>query len=86
MKGADFLKGHLQRGCCTPETQKDCQFNVKSIRYTDFKSTFLWIYKHEGPKAFSKGIFTRLMINIPSTALSWGTYEAMKALLGANQK
>lgn len=30
--------------------------------------------------AFSRGIFPRMTINVPSTALSWGTYELMKGL------
>jgi len=31
--------------------------------------------------AFARGVGPRMCINIPSTALSWGTYEFMKKLL-----
>ena len=59
----------------------DCNWNVKSTRYTDFKSTIMYIYRNEGMIAFTKGVFPRMSINVPSTALSWGTYELIKSLL-----
>jgi len=31
--------------------------------------------------AFTKGILPRMSINVPSTALSWGTYELIKSCL-----
>ena len=31
--------------------------------------------------AFTKGILPRMSINVPSTALSWGTYELIKGFL-----
>ena len=37
--------------------------------------------KTEGPAAFKKGILARMSINVPSTALSWGTYELFKQFL-----
>ena len=49
--------------------------------YTDFKSTVQYIYRTEGAIAFSKGIMARMSINVPSTALSWGTYELIKSFL-----
>ena len=52
-----------------------------SKRYTDLRATFKHIYKTEGAIAFSKGILPRMSINVPSTALSWGTYELVKNLL-----
>lgn len=73
------------RGCCTPSTKKDCKFNVKPTRYTDVKSTIRYIIRNEGYASFAKGSIARLSINVPSTALSWGTYEMMKLLLGARQ-
>lgn len=39
------------------------------------------IYKRHGLLGFSRGLFPLMMINIPSTALSWGTYEIIKSIL-----
>jgi Mitochondrial carrier protein len=41
------------------------------------------MYKTEGISAFTKGIFASILIYLPATALTWGTYELMKAVLGA---
>ena len=60
---------------------KDNSSKVKSSRYTDLRATFKHIYRSEGAIAFSKGILPRMSINVPSTALSWGTYELIKNLL-----
>lgn len=54
---------------------------MKKVRYQDFISTVRIIYQKEGIKVFAKGISPRMCINVPSTALSWGTYEVMKGLL-----
>ena len=59
----------------------DCNFRVRSSRYADIKSTAVYIYRNEGLLAFTKGISPRMCINVPSTALSWGTYELIKSLL-----
>ena len=60
---------------------RDCGFEVKSSRYTDLRATVKHIYRTEGAIAFTKGILPRMSINVPSTALSWGTYELVKSLL-----
>jgi Mitochondrial carrier protein len=39
------------------------------------------IYREEGIRAFSKGIGPRMCMNIPSCAISWGTYEIAKGFL-----
>jgi len=54
---------------------------VKHNRYKDVVTTAKYIYKHEGISSFSKGILPRLSINVPATALSWGTYELVKSFL-----
>ena len=59
----------------------DCNFQVRPSRYTDFRATARYIYRTEGIMAFTKGILPRMSINVPSTALSWGTYEFIKSLL-----
>ena len=56
-------------------------FSTKSSRYTDIRATVTYIYRTEGLMAFSKGILPRMSINVPSTALSWGTYELIKSFL-----
>ena len=62
-------------------TEQYCEFSVKNLKYLDFKTTVKYIYYTEGPLAFTKGIFPRMCINIPATALSWGTYELVKGLI-----
>jgi solute carrier family 25 (mitochondrial iron transporter), member 28/37 len=57
------------------------KFEVKKVHYHTVFETITDIYKNEGPRAFSRGIIPRMMINIPSTALSWGTYEIVKGFL-----
>lgn len=59
----------------------DCRFQVRPSRYTDFRATVKYIYKTEGALAFTKGVLPRMSINVPSTALSWGTYEFIKSFL-----
>jgi hypothetical protein len=56
------------------------------VRYSDFISTIRLIYQREGLSAFSKGVGPRMFINVPSTALSWGTYELIKNFIGASSK
>ena len=78
----DYNKLHqtIRKDCCdTPKP--DCHFDVKHNRYKDVISTAKYIYKNEGIFAFTKGILPRLSINVPATALSWGTYELVKSLL-----
>ena len=58
----------------------DYKLEVRS-RYTDIRATASYIYRTEGLIAFTKGILPRMSINVPSTALSWGTYELVKSFL-----
>jgi hypothetical protein len=58
---------------------------VKKLRYRDILSTAKFIYQTEGLASFSKGMMPRLLINVPSTALSWGTYEVVKLMLGVQR-
>ena len=67
---------------CSNIAKQECEFELKQVRYNDFNSALRFIYRTEGLRAFSKGIFPRMCINVPSTALSWGTYEIMKTALG----
>lgn len=76
---ASMLKS-LKKDCCDTPKQ-ECSFEVKHNRYKDILTTTRYIYHHEGAIAFSKGVLPRLCINVPATALSWGTYEFVKGLL-----
>lgn len=60
---------------------KECGFETKASRYTDLRATAKYIYRTEGALAFTKGVLPRMSINVPSTALSWGTYELVKSFL-----
>lgn len=64
----------------------DCHFQVRPSRYTDFRATVKYIYRTEGLFAFTKGVMPRMSINVPSTALSWGTYELIKSFLITEKK
>lgn len=66
---------------CSADKSMECGFEVKQVRYHHFLQTIQLIYQREGAKAFIKGIAPRMCINIPSTALSWGTYELIKGFL-----
>ena len=76
-------------GCSVDKTMCDpakmqggsCGFEVYHSRYIDFKSAASYIYRNEGWLAFTKGVLPRMSINVPATALSWGTYEMMKSFL-----
>ncbi len=60
---------------------KECEFEVSEVRYHDFKQTIHTIIRDEGKIAFARGFLPRILIYIPSTALSWGTYEIVKSIL-----
>jgi len=64
----------------------NCGFEVKHTRYADIKTTARYIYRNEGLIAFTKGVLPRMSINVPSTALSWGTYEFVKSLLSEEKE
>ena len=71
---------------CGGDKLKDCGFELKQVRYVHFVQAIQLIYQKEGAKAFVKGIAPRMCINIPSTALSWGTYELIKGFLTPRNK
>jgi hypothetical protein len=65
---------------------QECGFELKKVRYKDFFQTIQLIYKREGLGAFTKGVVPRMGINVPSTALSWGTYELIKSFLASREQ
>jgi hypothetical protein len=64
------------RGC---NNLQDCKFGQKTTRYSDIFTTAKYIMNKEGLRGFKKGAIARMSINVPSTAISWGTYELIKA-------
>lgn len=64
------------RGC---NNLQDCKFGQKTTRYSDIFTTAKYIMNKEGLRGFTKGAIARMSINVPSTAISWGTYELIKA-------
>lgn len=64
---------------------QECEFEIRKVRYKDLLSTAKYLYKNEGLVAFTKGVVPRMFINVPSTALSWGTYECVKSFLNRSK-
>jgi len=59
----------------------NCFGEVKKVHYRNVFETVKMLYKQDGAIAFTRGIHARMLLHIPSTALSWGTYEIVKGLL-----
>ena len=59
----------------------ECNFEIKKVNYKNVWQTVNHIYKSEGLSAFGRGVGPRMALNVPSTALSWGTYEMVKGFL-----
>lgn len=73
---------HLKEMKANCGDRKDCDFECKDgVRYLDFKQTAKQILRDEGKIAFARGFMPRMLIYVPSTALSWGTYELLKSIL-----
>jgi solute carrier family 25 protein 39/40 len=52
------------------------------VKYKNIWSTTKIIYREHGFfKGFFKGVVPRMMANVPSCAISWGTYETIKYFL-----
>jgi len=51
------------------------------IKYRGFFSTLSTIIREEGYRGFIKGMTPRMLFNMPSAAICWGTYEFMKFIL-----
>jgi solute carrier family 25 iron transporter 28/37 len=55
----------------------------KEPRYMGVSGVLQVIYKEGGLKGFFRGVHIRMLMNIPSSALSWGTYEFAKNMLAS---
>lgn len=69
----DCIKTALQTKGISPNT------NLKKI--SGFANTAKALYVERGISSFFKGLLPRIIINIPSTAISWSSYELVKYLL-----
>lgn len=49
--------------------------------YTGFFNAFQTIYKEEGSRVFYRGLQPRLIVTVPAAAITWTTYETLKAVL-----
>lgn len=62
------------------KVNSSCDFKVSDVHYRTIWQSVEKIYKTEGVNAFGRGMLARMAINVPSTALSWGTYEVLKGV------
>ena len=82
MKQADIHREFADKTIDQSQTRsKPCNFEVKQVHYRNVFQTASHIYQTEGLLGFTRGVQPRMMINVPSTALSWGTYEIIKGFL-----
>lgn len=75
----DVIKTRLQTQSMLPGMKENiiCEETV-NVKYKNFKSTAIQMYRQEGAKAFIKGIVPRAMQASLSSALSWVSYEFIK--------
>ena len=51
------------------------------VKYPTVRSTVVKIFQEYGVKGFFKGLKMRILIQTPSSSISWGTYELFKKAL-----
>lgn len=56
------------------------------IKYPTIKDTVVRIFQEHGIKGFFKGLKMRLLIQTPSSSISWGTYEFFKRVFSSSKK
>lgn len=55
---------------------------LREIRYEGLWDAAAKVARAEGFAGLFRGVGARVMVNAPSAAISWGTYEAIKSFLG----
>jgi len=50
-------------------------------KYSGFVPTVMTIVREEGTSTFTRGMLPRMLHAVPSAAMCWGTYEAVKSFL-----
>jgi hypothetical protein len=51
------------------------------VKYQNAITASKTIFKEEGLRGFTKGVFPRILAQAPSSAISWASYEMIKRLL-----
>ncbi|KAJ3070739.1 asparaginyl-tRNA synthetase [Podochytrium sp. JEL0797] len=60
---------------------------VAAVRRVDgFKQAVQVVARRDGVKGFFRGFQPRVLTNIPATAISWTTYEALKVFIAGEKK
>ncbi|KAL1924851.1 uncharacterized protein VTP21DRAFT_4505 [Calcarisporiella thermophila] len=73
----DVIKTLLQtRGTSSDQEIRRCRGLVQACGV---------IYRRHGVRGFFKGVSPRVIVNFPSTALCWTSYETMKWLIGGEK-
>ena len=62
--------------------KKNCAIIEPSpVKYKNALTAGVTIYKEEGMRGFTKGVFPRILAQAPSSAISWASYEMIKKFL-----
>jgi len=78
----DVIKTRMQTQHETSSINTKKSLKVKNkLRYLSIKNTIQHIWSHEGIHGFAKGAVPRSLFFLPSSAVSWATYEYIKQLL-----
>lgn len=79
----DVIKTRLQTQNCVfaPGTDKNAIQQSNVVQYRGFVQAGSRIFREEGPGAFFKGTLPRVCVCIPAAAISWSSYEMLKAVL-----
>lgn len=67
-----------------PQLGTDGELRLSDIKYKGLSDTVKYIYRNEGITGFFRGVGPRLLVHMPSVAISWTTYETAKTFLKAN--
>lgn len=81
----DVIKTRMQTQHETSSihTRNRCLKGKNKLRYLSIKNTIRHIWCHEGLHGFAKGAVPRSLFFLPSSAVSWATYEYIKQLLAS---
>ena len=83
----DVIKTRLQVQDLQPCPLGQAKVNpvkLSTHRYTGTVAVFNEIVAQEGPLAFFRGAWLRMLVHAPSVAVSWTAYDSAKRLLAVN--
>lgn len=82
----DVIKTRMQTQHETSSISTVKSLKVKNkLRYLSIKNTVQDIWSNEGLRGFAKGAVPRSLFFLPSSAVSWATYEYIKQLLASHE-